>query len=532
MPYNIFVYIIIPIIVLIVVITIRNVRINSPEYKAKEKLVENNNREIKNKIRECHFEKIYKINDKELGINSSRQIIAYYKPSVDIKNISIEFDIYNFKDIIECEILEDNETILKSGVHRAVVGGIIGGGVGAVIGASSRGSRSVINKLLIRVVVNSILKPNFIITFIDKQTLKTDDYYKLSFSKAQEVYSTLKSIIYNNTASKGSTKDIQNHNTETNCLAKSETKKYSTLYESSNKKLENPDNAPNLNIVQTNSSCIDAQSEIVLLWLISQKKEPDIDNFKITKTVETRYNLNVEGGLQHLIKEKLISNNNGKLIIEESGILKLKSFNCYVIMHLHPEYQLSISDFVSNPQWHIINDNDIIWGIFNSRILQYTKEKMWASLHNNYTNMASMLIEESKYESALDYIFASAFIETSGMIDNNTVTVYGIEISNYCITVPLLNISKNTNLSIEDLYKRYCASNIVISLMDLLPFYYYDLDNACKFMLEAYKNGDTKGIFTEQNLKIRLKKNLPDEKETKKYFYNSVENIVKKKFDA
>ncbi len=284
--------------------------------------------------------------------------------------------------------------------------------------------------------------------------------------------------------------------------------------------------------ITQNRTALDLQSEIVLLWLLSQKKDPTFDNFKVTKKVETRYNLNLANGLQQLIDEKLISNVNGKLIIEEGGFLKLKEYNCYIIMHLHPEYDLSYSDFSDHPHWHNINDNDIVWGIFNGRIMQYTKEKMWTSLKNNYCNMASLLIEESKYEKALDFLFAAAFIETSGMMDENTVTTYVLEINNYDITVPLLNISKKISLSVEDLHKRYLESQFVLSLRDLLPFYYYDIDDACIFMLEAYKHGDTKGIFTEQMLKIELKKNIPDKNETQKYSYNSSDNILKKHFES
>ncbi len=289
----------------------------------------------------------------------------------------------------------------------------------------------------------------------------------------------------------------------------------------------------NLNEEQTNSStCIDLQSEIVLLWLLSQKKEPTVDNFKITKKVSTRYNLDINKALDHLINEKLISNVDGKLILEESGLLKLKEYNCCIILHLHPEYGLSMNDFISNPYWHKIKDNDIIWSVFNGRILEYTKAKMWSSLNSNYSNMATLLIEESKYEQALDYIFASAFLDTSGMVDENIVSTYVIEISNYKVTVPLIEIKKRLNLNIEDLQKKYRESPMVLSLRELLPFYYYDVKDACEFMLEALKCGETKGIFTEQSLKVELSKNIPDKTETNKYFYNSVENILKKQFNS
>lgn len=312
---------------------------------------------------------------------------------------------------------------------------------------------------------------------------------------------------------------------------RSETQTRPTINNKQNNVLEVENNHLE-NTSQTNSSTsIDLQSEIVLLWLLSQKKEPTVDNFKITKKVSTRYNLDINIALNHLLDEKLISNVNGKIVLEESGLLKLKEYNCCIVMHLHPEYALSINDFTSNPYWHKIKDNDIIWSVFNGRILEYTKAKMWSSLNSNYSNMASLLIEESKYERALDFIFASAFLYTSGMIDENTVSTYVVEINNYKVTVPLIAINKKLNLSVQDLHKKYSESKLVLSLRELLPFYYYDIEDACKFMLEAFKCGETKGIFTEQLLKVKLTKNIPDKNETKKYFYNSAENIVKKQFD-
>ena len=151
---------------------------------------------------------------------------------------------------------------------------------------------------------------------------------------------------------------------------------------------------------------------------------------------------------------------------------------------------------------------------------------MWSSLKNTYTNMATLLIEELKYENALDYIFASSFISTSGMIDNNAVSIYNVEINNYNVTAPLLEIIKKLNIDYAEMHEKYNKSQIVLSLRDLLPFYYYDVENAGKFMIEAIKCGETKGVFTEQMLNIKLSKNMPDEKETQKYFYNSVDNII------
>ncbi|EPZ54444.1 hypothetical protein H477_3583 [[Clostridium] sordellii ATCC 9714] len=42
--------------------------------------------------------------------------------------------MYNYKDIIEFELLEDGESITKGGLGRAVAGGVLLGGVGAIVG--------------------------------------------------------------------------------------------------------------------------------------------------------------------------------------------------------------------------------------------------------------------------------------------------------------------------------------------------------------------------------------------------------------
>ena len=277
---------------------------------------------------------------------------------------------------------------------------------------------------------------------------------------------------------------------------------------------------------------MDLQFKIVLLWLLSQKKDVTIDNFKLTKKILTRYNLDFNIAIKHLLDEKLISNESGKLVLEDAGLQQLQEYNCCIIMHLHPEYNLNINDFISNPHWNKIKDNDIIWSILNSRILDYTKAKKWSSLSNNYSNMATLLIEESKFESALNFIFATAFLQTSGMQDENILTTYPIEIWNHSVTAPLIELRKKLNLTIEDLSKKFCESQIVLSLINLLPFYYYDIENSCQFMIQALKKGETKGVFNEYLLELPLVKNIPDKNETNKYFYNSIENILKKEFDS
>ena len=270
-----------------------------------------------------------------------------------------------------------------------------------------------------------------------------------------------------------------------------------------------------------------SQSEIVTLWLISQKKDARLDTFKLTKKDTECYNIELNSCLSHLIKKQLLSCDEGKLIVSSSGIQELERYNCYVIMHLHPEYHLTIEDFTSNSHWHTINDNDIAWGIFNKRILEYTQNKMWSQLKLNYNNMATLLIEESKYELALDFIFAASFLGTSGMMDDNSVTPHSVEIFNRDITVPLKNICQKLNLQPSDIRTKYTNSQLITSLKKLLPFYYYDIEYACEFMLEALATNNTKGIFNKPSPSIESHIIKPNVNETKKYFYASAENLCK-----
>jgi len=103
---------------------------------------------------------------------------------------------YNFSDILECQILRDNEVVAKSGVGRAVVGGLIAGGVGAIIGATTRGSKNNITSLSVRVVLSDISNPMIIFKIINEPTPL--DLCKDKIERANEIYSTMISIIESN----------------------------------------------------------------------------------------------------------------------------------------------------------------------------------------------------------------------------------------------------------------------------------------------------------------------------------------------
>lgn len=276
----------------------------------------------------------------------------------------------------------------------------------------------------------------------------------------------------------------------------------------------------------------------LILWWISQKKDGyNIVEHKFPKWFFNDYKINFDLETKNFLDKGFLQyNDSNSIILTEKGKQELAYYNCIVIMKTHPEYDMKLSDFSLHKQWHIIKDNDIVWGKLNSRIIEYTKNKLWDNLESTYSAIASLLIEETKYQEALPFIFASSFLETSGMHNDNKLSplceykntdVPFVEINNFNVTALLQKINKALNLNENDLFEKYVSSKIVLSLIDILPFYYYDLTEAFKFMFEALNRGETNGIFTIYILNKQLKYNKPNMKETKKYFYNSTENQIR-----
>lgn len=86
----------------------------------------------------------------KLGICTQQKQLLIYKVATSL-DMNQFFNAIPFETIIACELLEDNSTVLKSGVGRAVVGAAIAGEVGAIIGASSRESSDMVNSLIVRI---------------------------------------------------------------------------------------------------------------------------------------------------------------------------------------------------------------------------------------------------------------------------------------------------------------------------------------------------------------------------------------------
>ena len=136
--------------------------------------------------------------DKNMRYGITGIFIDNTKKEIIVKNfIDPSYYTLPFSSIIECEILEDDATIAKGGIGRAVIGGVLAGGIGAIVGAGTRKSKNVVNSLKIRITTKDIINAMRIINIITEQTNKSDSSYVLAENYANELYSTITSIISN-----------------------------------------------------------------------------------------------------------------------------------------------------------------------------------------------------------------------------------------------------------------------------------------------------------------------------------------------
>lgn len=294
-----------------------------------------------------------------------------------------------------------------------------------------------------------------------------------------------------------------------------------------------------------------SDSDALVLWWISKKKKGyDRTSNKFPKWFAKDYGIDFNRCVKRYCDQGCLSDDNGIVKITETGLEKLKAYDYVIYVHEHPRYELSLKDFKKAPNLHKVQTSDIAWGVFNSRILEYTQRGMWKRLASNYGNMADMLVEEKRYEQALDFIFAAAFLETSGMEDNNEVTaimeemtdkgwkdtylpngmpdIFLLEISNYNVTAPFLKAQENLNLEWPEIKDRFLQSRQVASLEGILPFRYFEKTESFEIFKQAAEAGGKKGIFPLKDCTSKLKWNKPN-KRSKTYFYASIDNQLKRK---
>lgn len=129
-------------------------------------------------------------------IDSTNQIVAF-SIIQGINNKSLIKKI-SYKDILNCQIVENKSIIKEGGVKRAIAGGLIAGSVGAIIGANTAKSQEIIESLQLKIKTKNILDPIFSISLIYSPISRKDISYTRSINFADKVCSVLDIIIDQN----------------------------------------------------------------------------------------------------------------------------------------------------------------------------------------------------------------------------------------------------------------------------------------------------------------------------------------------
>ena len=299
--------------------------------------------------------------------------------------------------------------------------------------------------------------------------------------------------------------------------------------------------------VSTNSPFI----PLVLWWISKKKKGFDPTASKAPQWFAKDYGIDFDAVLNLYLQRGFLYDDNGVIKVTPSGTDYLKENEYIVYIREHSQYQLEPADFTSVLSEKKMPFNDIAWAVLNRRNMEQASSQMWTSLSKTYQNMASLLIEEKRYKDAIDFIFASSFIQASGMEDNNELKAIQVDYSSKksgsqwrylsngmpdiflfeisSISFPFRRIQEELNLNWHEIESLFFSSRMVSCLDQLLPFKYFEKKEAFELFKSAIEAGETTSIFKLSDLEKKLKYNKPDE-HSKKYFYASVENQVNRKF--
>lgn len=169
---------------------------NAPRKEVARNELERMRKNQDNELRNLKFDKEIKFQNNVVCFDNTNNVLVIRD------NSKFTNDIIKYTDILECEILENNNTVLQDGLGRALIGGVIAGGVGAVVGANTR-KTEIITDLKIRIVTKNSSKSSYMIW------LKSKEMSKQAFEFVNEVYAMIKNIISKNDITKN---EIKNSN--------------------------------------------------------------------------------------------------------------------------------------------------------------------------------------------------------------------------------------------------------------------------------------------------------------------------------
>jgi hypothetical protein len=140
---------------------------------------------------------------------------------------------YSYDDIIDFELIEDGNSIVKGGIGSAFVGGLLFGSVGAIVGSVS-GKKTVkqtCTSLIIKITVNNIDAPVEYIKLISSNTNKNSFVYRNAYQDAQEILSLLQLICNQRNTSNSESHNSESHNSVSQYSTADEIRKYKELWD-------------------------------------------------------------------------------------------------------------------------------------------------------------------------------------------------------------------------------------------------------------------------------------------------------------
>lgn len=120
----------------------------------------------------------------------------------------------NYEDLVEFELCEDNVTVAKGGVGRALVGGALFGGAGAVVGATTRATSNLTRSMYIRITAKKVgmLK----IVLVSCEITRGSFIYNVAKDCAEKIITQLEIIAASNKEASANLERQQNSN-NSNC---------------------------------------------------------------------------------------------------------------------------------------------------------------------------------------------------------------------------------------------------------------------------------------------------------------------------
>ncbi len=110
-------------------------------------------------------------------------------------NVNGNCFMYNYSDLLDFEMKEDGDTVVKGRGLQTAVGGLAFGALGALVGASGqRAMTSMCSDLSVTLYLNNLDKPQITFQFINGSVAKTSLLYTMAQSQAKEMIGVLTAI--------------------------------------------------------------------------------------------------------------------------------------------------------------------------------------------------------------------------------------------------------------------------------------------------------------------------------------------------